>query len=185
VKSPQNLEQAAKGVQAGSPSSRNHFVGFSVAKVRGLAQTSVLRTSPTLLKLTRHSLLVRQLTSFVSVGALATALHYAVLITAVQLLRVPPVPSALAGYCCGGFLSYVLNRRHTFVTDRPHAEAIWRFALVAAAGFVLTFLMMSLLVDAWHRPYLAAQVVTTGVVMIWNFLANRYWTFALMTPPVR
>ena len=126
----------------------------------------------------RHDLLVRQLVSFVRIGLLATALHYAVLVGTVQGLGASPVPSALLGYCCGGFLSYALNRRHTFRSERAHGEALWRFAVVAGVGFLLTFLLMALLVDRWRVPYLAAQVLTTGLVMFWTFAANRAWTFA-------
>ena len=133
----------------------------------------------------RRNPFVRQLTSFVGVGLLATSLHYLVLISLVQVFGASPVPAALLGYCGGGFLSYSLNKRHTFVSDRPHAEAIWRFALVSAVGFVMTFILMFGLVDKWHRPYLLAQVLTTGIVMVWNFAANRFWTFSLMSTRLR
>lgn len=126
----------------------------------------------------RHDVLVRQLVSFVKIGLAATAVHYLVLVGTVQLLGTAPVPSALLGYCCGGFLSYALNRRHTFRSERPHGEAVWRFALVAGVGFVLTFLLMGVSVDRWRVPYFLAQVATTGVVMFWTFAANRLWTFA-------
>ena len=122
--------------------------------------------------------LFRQTTSFVGVGGRATAVHYLILITVVQVLGGAPVPAALLGYVFGGFISYTLNRRHTFASTRPHNEAIWRFAAVAGVGFVLTFLLMALFVDRWGRPYLLAQVVTTGIVMFWTFTANRMWTFA-------
>ena len=36
---------------------------------------------------------------------------------------------------------------------------------------------MRLLVERWHAPYLPAQIVTTGLVMVWTFAANRLWTF--------
>ena len=133
----------------------------------------------------RRNLLFRQMTSFVGVGVLSTSLHYLVLITLVQVLGAAPVPSALLGYCCGGFLSYSLNRRHTFVSDRPHAEAVWRFTLVSAVGFAMTFVLMYGLVDRWRLPYLPAQVLTTGIVMVWNFAGNRFWTFALMSSRLR
>ena len=99
------------------------------------------------------------------------------LVAMVQLLHVPPVPSALTGFVCGGLLSYVLNRRHTFGSERPHEQAAWRFALVAGVAFVLTWVAMQLFVERWHAPYLPAQAGTTGLVMIWTFAANRLWTF--------
>ena len=36
---------------------------------------------------------------------------------------------------------------------------------------------MAQMVDRWHLPYLLAQVVTTALVMVWTFSANRLWTF--------
>lgn len=122
-------------------------------------------------------MLVRQIRSFLGVGVVCTSLHYAILIAMVQLLHVPAVPSALTGLTAGGLLSYLLNRRHTFGSERPHEQAAWRFALVAGVAFVLTWLVMRLFVERWHAPYLPAQAVTTGLVMIWTFAANRLWTF--------
>lgn len=124
-----------------------------------------------------HHQLARQLRSFVGVGLVCTALHYTILVSLVQGVHLPPVPATLVGFCVGGLLSYLLNRRHTFGSERPHEEAAWRFALVAGVAFALTWLLMRLFVERWHAPYLPAQVVTTGLVMVWTFAANRLWTF--------
>ena len=74
-------------------------------------------------------------------------------------------------------MSYRLNRRHTFGSERPHEEAIWRFTLVAGVAFVLTYALMRVLVEGWLIPYLPSQLVTSGLVMIWTFAANKLWTF--------
>jgi putative flippase GtrA len=121
--------------------------------------------------------LPRQLSVFALVGVVATTLHYAVLVGLVELAAWAPVPGALAGYLSGGIVSYYLNRRHTFASDRPHEETTWRFALVALVGFCLTYGFMGLFVDRMGAPYLPAQIVTTGVVFFWSYLGNRLWTF--------
>jgi putative flippase GtrA len=120
---------------------------------------------------------LRQFSSFVGVGFLAASVHYGLLIGLVELAGLAAVPATLAGYIAGGFVSYTLNRRHTFSSTRPHNEAIWRFAAVAGVGFALTYMFMHVFVDSLRIPYLFAQVVTTGIVMLWNFAANRIWTF--------
>ena len=122
--------------------------------------------------------LSRQVASFVKVGLVATSVHYAALMTMVQVAGASPVPSALLGYCLGGIVSYRLNRRHTFESERRHSEAAWRFALVAGIGFLITFALMALFVERWNVPYMFAQIVTTGIVMFGSFTANRAWTFA-------
>ena len=122
--------------------------------------------------------LSRQMSAFVFVGLFAAVAHYGALIGLVELAHWGPVSATLVGYVFGGVTSYVLNRRHTFESDRAHAEAGWRFGLVAAVGFLLTWLFMHLLADRASLPYLMAQVLTTGVVLVWSFCANKLWTFA-------
>jgi putative flippase GtrA len=121
--------------------------------------------------------LFRQFSSFAAVGAIATGVHCALLIGLVEIFGVPAVPAALAGFCAGGAVSYLLNRRHVFRSKRPHEEAAVRFAIVALVGFGLTYAFMSLMVEIARVPYLLAQAVTTGIVMLWNFAAHKLWTF--------
>ena len=82
----------------------------------------------------------------------------------------------------GGVVSYWLNRRHTYESERPHEEAGWRFAVVAGVGFLLTSVFMYLLHDVAGLHYLLAQVMTTGVVLVWSFAAHKIWTFGPQLP---
>jgi putative flippase GtrA len=122
--------------------------------------------------------LTRQLAAFSGVGAAAAVAHYGLLILLVEGGAMHPVPATLAGYVAGGLISYWLNRKHTYRSNRPHREATWRFAMVAFVGFLLTWFIMHALTVWLEGPYLPAQVVTTGVVMLWSFVAHKAWTFA-------
>jgi putative flippase GtrA len=121
--------------------------------------------------------LPRQIIAFAGVGVAAAVAHYGLLIGLVELAAWSAVPATLVGYVGGGLVSYALNRRHTYRSDRPHGEAGWRFAVVAGVGFFLTFAAMALFVERLGAPYLPAQVVTTGLVLVWSFLAHKLWTF--------
>jgi putative flippase GtrA len=121
--------------------------------------------------------LFRQFSSFVVVGFIATGVHYALLIGLVETAGISAVTAALVGYGAGGTVSYGLNRRHTFRTKLRHEAAVTRFMLVAAVGFGLTYVFMSLFIHAAGIPYLLAQMATTGIVMLWSFTAHRLWTF--------
>jgi putative flippase GtrA len=121
--------------------------------------------------------LQQQFLAFGGVGIAAAVVHYGTLVGLVELAGVAPVPATLAGYLLGGLTSYGLNRRFTFHSERSHAAAGWRFAVVAGVGFGLTWLCMALFVQRFGWPYLPAQVLTTGLVLVWSFLANRLWTF--------
>lgn len=121
--------------------------------------------------------ITRQLATYASVGVGATIVHYALLVGLVEALGWRAVPATLCGYVAGGVVAYLLNRRHTFVSDRSHAQAGGRFALVAFAGFCLTYVLMSLFVERWGAPYLPAQALTTVLAMFLTFSLNRAWTF--------
>lgn len=122
--------------------------------------------------------LFRQFSSFTGVGLIATSVHYAVLIGLVELGHASAPPAALAGSIAGAIVSYGLNRRHTFRSELPHWRAGGRFALVAIGAAALTYLFMTLFVKVAGAPYLPAQVATTGIVVLWTFLAHKLWTFA-------
>ncbi len=126
--------------------------------------------------------LLRQFRTFFGVGLLAASVHYGLLFSLVEGYRLDPVPATLTGYAAGGIVSYLLNRRLTYSSERPHREATWRFALVSTVGFGLTWAFMALFVRGFGLPYLPAQLATTGIVLFWNFGANRLWTFG--GPPV-
>ncbi|MCW2274526.1 GtrA family protein [Rhodoblastus acidophilus] len=129
-------------------------------------------------------MLRRQISSFLVVGGIATSAHYAVMIGLRELAHAPVIPSALTGYVVGGVTNYILNRRHTFETDRTHAEAGWRFALVAAAGFFMTWALMALLTSKLGVPYILAQMFTTGLILVINFIVHRMWTFKAFSSEV-
>lgn len=128
--------------------------------------------------------LVRQMLAFGSVGIIAAIVHYGLLIGLVEGWRVAPVPATLVGYVAGGIVSYMLNRKLTYDSDRPHMQATWRFALVAGAGFLLTWALMHVFTRWLGLPYLRMQFVTTGIVLVWSFVANRLWTFGEPSAPL-
>jgi putative flippase GtrA len=122
-------------------------------------------------------LLLRQFIAFSGVGVVAAVAHYGVLILLVEMGGISPVVATLWGFVAGAIVSYTLNRRFTFRSDRPHRSAVPRFLAVTAGGFVLNGVAMWLLNEQWGIPYLVAQVIATAVVLFWNFTANRFWTF--------
>ena len=116
---------------------------------------------------------------YIVAGAIATAVHYAVLIGLVELLGLPAAPSAVVGALCGAVVSYFLNRRMTFVdSGAGHIQALPRFIAIALLGASLNGLLVWLGVQqlGWH--YLLAQALATVLVMGLTFRLNRLWTFA-------
>lgn len=117
---------------------------------------------------------VRDFLRFAAVGAVATAVHYAVLIALKELAGFDPVTATVCGFAVGVVVSYFLNSRFTF--NVPHSGAgFTKFALVVAVGGVINAGIVALLMH--HMHYLIAQAIATGLVLIWNFAGSRLFAF--------
>jgi len=120
---------------------------------------------------------LRQFTTFTGVGAIGTAAHYVVLITLVAQASADPVVASGIGAAVGMVVNYLLNYNLTFRSKKKHVEAFSKFIAVAGAGMGLNLLAMAACVDLLRLHYLVSQVLATSLVLLWNFGANRLWTF--------
>jgi putative flippase GtrA len=114
---------------------------------------------------------------FALVGAVATAIQYAILIALVRAGLTGPTVASCIGFVVSAGANYSLNYRFTFRSSHSHAPAVLKFVLLAGAGLLLNAGLMRLLtVMGWN--YILAQVCATGVVLLWNFFGNSLWTFS-------
>lgn len=114
---------------------------------------------------------------FLGAGATAAALHYAVLVGAVEAGLLAPVPASCVGFAAGTALNYGLGRGFVFRSRRRHGEALPRYLAVAAAGLGVNAAVMAAGTALLGLPYLLAQVAATGAALLWHFAAHRLWTF--------
>lgn len=121
--------------------------------------------------------LLFQFVRFLSVGAVATVAHFAVLISLVQIFDSNPVIASVFGFAISALLNYFLNYHYTFNSVQPHTATLPRFVIIALIGMILNTAAMTIQVNTLGFHYLIAQVVTTIVVLVWNFTGNRLWTF--------
>ncbi len=122
-----------------------------------------------------------RLLRYASVGAAATAVHYALLVALVENRLLAAPLAAAAGAWVGAQVAFVLNARFTFPGAALTFASWWRFQVTASIGATLSFL----LVAAGTRlgvHYLLAQAVATLVAMLVTYEINRRWSFAEPTP---
>lgn len=129
-------------------------------------------------------MIIRKFGSFLGVGALATGIHYAVLMLLVEVFGAAPVPSSAIGFALSSVVNYALNYHITFRSSNPHRVAFARFVLVAVVGLLLNTGLLAVLVEGAGLHYLMSQVAATIVVLFWNFFLNLAWSFR-STNPVR
>jgi putative flippase GtrA len=111
------------------------------------------------------------------VGAIGTAVHYALLVVLVQADLASPILASTVGAIVGAIVNYVLNHTYTFASGRRHRESLPRFMAVAAAGTAVNAALLAALVNGMGVHYFPAQVVATLAVLGVGYLANRAWTF--------
>jgi len=119
---------------------------------------------------------VRDFLRFAAVGAVATAAHYAVMIALVQFGGADPVVATVCGFAVGAVVSYTLNRRYTFAVRPAYMRGFLKFAVVSGVGAVLNAAIVAVFIRLGLH-YMAAQVIATGVVLIWNFAGARILVF--------
>ena len=136
----------------------------------------------------------KRFVKFAFVGALGSVTDFTILILLVEVVRLVPVVAGGFGFSAAVLQNFLLNRWWTFPESRIHDKRrqMLKFGLVSVVGLginlvVLMFVDQSLRsfwIDLLSSPesgfrasYIFAKLFSIGVVLFWNFAANRLWTF--------
>lgn len=125
----------------------------------------------------KNNLDLERFARFAFVGALGTILDVGLLMLLSAVAQLATLPANLLSYSAGIVNNYVWNRRWTFSGSRAKAwvPQFVQFAVVSLIGLTLNSLMVIWLEEPFGL--LVAKLSATGVVLVWNYNANRLWTF--------
>ena len=121
--------------------------------------------------------LLRKFVGFAGAGAVATGIHYLILILLTELGGASPVYASATGYAISATLNYLMKYHLVFGSSEKHLAAAPKYALISGIGLLLNTSLMHLGTAILDIYYLLAQVIATGLVLLWNFFANALWTF--------
>ena len=121
--------------------------------------------------------LPRQFLRFAAVGAIGTIVQYVTLWVGVEYLATTAVVASAVGYVLGSVVNYLLNYFFTFESGKSHLETASKYYAVLGVGWCINTGLMALFVSQLTWNYWFAQIVTTGIGLIWNFLGSRFWAF--------
>ncbi len=115
---------------------------------------------------------------YAGIGAIGTVGHYATLILLVQVIHTGPVIATTIGFVIGAIINYLLNYRITFNSNKRHRETLTKFFSVAGLSAVINTVIMLAGINVFDAHYLIVQLIATCIVLVLNFITNKYWTFA-------
>ena len=119
---------------------------------------------------------MQQFARYTVVGAVATAVHYALLVLGVERAGWTAPLASGVGAVLGAQVAYAGNRWLTFAHASGVRTSWLRFQATALLGALLGMAIVAAGVRLGAH-YLAAQVVATLASLVLTFAVNRRWTF--------
>jgi len=103
-----------------------------------------------------------------------TLYGYYLLLTIASL---KPHAAMTIAYATGMLLTFLLNRNWTFAYLGPGKSAVGRYVLVYVFGYVINFLMLSIMVNHLGYPH---EIVQAGLILFLAtafFVVQKFWVF--------
>lgn len=141
-----------------------------------------------------HRKEAKRFAKFATVGLLGFITHFTIVNVLVQIFGMTEVVANPFGFVAAVVQNFALNRRWTFPESqiRHAGSQLTKFFVVSVIGLLLNQLVFTVV----HRSlepfwmgmasserlghalsYNFALCVAVGVVLFWNFAANRLWTY--------
>lgn len=127
-----------------------------------------------------HSIVWRYRTfiKYCLVGCLVTGVDFIVFAFCFYQVTFGSIASKLFAFAVAIVVSYLLNRTWTFRGGKQRVHVQFsKFLMVSIMGAGLSGVAIYSQVDLLAVHPLIANGVTSALVLSWNFLANKHWTF--------
>jgi putative flippase GtrA len=132
---------------------------------------------------------------FMAVGTIGAVVDFGIANLLTHFLHMDLVPAGTISFVCAILSNFLWNRYWTYPDSRSRAVAhqLGMFTIVNVAGVAIRIPILHyvepILLGTFRQaggiggltPEFAARNITlaiaVGIVMLWNFFANRHWTY--------
>lgn len=119
------------------------------------------------------------------VGTFITFLDLSLVYFLKEFIYLDVLLSSAFAFIIANFTSFLLNKFWTFTDKNKRVIRQYiKFIFTSIIGLLLTIFFMWLFYkkfDLFHqfikKNYLACKMLTSCIVVLWNFLMNKFWTF--------
>jgi len=137
---------------------------------------------------------IKRFAKFATVGALGSVTDFGVLNILIQVFGAPLALANAISFTAAVIQNFILNRVWTFPESRGRnaGSQLLQFTVVSIVGLAINMAVLltlhQLLEPFWVQwtgsaelgytvSYNFAKLFAIGVVLFWNFFANRMWTY--------
>ena len=130
---------------------------------------------------------LKQFLKFCIVGVSSAVVSFVILFIFTQWVGVWYLYSSIIAYILSAIFNFITNKLWTFRNkERGRAvinQAI-KFSLVISVGLTANTSIIYALTEIQGFDYRISWVFATGVVAVWNYSFNRFWTFRHAKPEI-
>lgn len=129
---------------------------------------TILKTMTELKKLFKYSI----------VGASGTIIDLFGLFILVHFFQFEVLVATTISFILAATNNFIWNKKWTFKNkSRSYHHQYIKFLLVSIVGLIFTLILMYGLHEVLDIWYMYAKVITSLVVLYWNYFGNKIWTF--------
>ncbi|MFA7685578.1 MAG: glycosyltransferase [Candidatus Gracilibacteria bacterium] len=122
----------------------------------------------------------KQFIKYCIVGGLNTFIDIGALYLFVEYLKIAVIPSSVLSFIIAVANSFLMNKLWTFKDKSTnYRKQFIKFLIVSIIGLGLNTAFMFTFVSLLSMWYILSKIITSLIVLTWNFLVNRFWTFRL------
>lgn len=118
--------------------------------------------------------LINQILKFGVVGGLAFVIDYTLLYILTEFLEVHYLISSVISFTVSVIFNYIMSIKWVFDVNRKQGiKEFVVFVALSIIGLGINSLIMYLMVDIMSIYYMISKLVSTAVVMVYNFITRK------------
>ena len=119
-----------------------------------------------------------QFIKFCVVGGTGVVVDFGITFLFKEKLKLNKYIANSLGFMAAASTNYLLNRWWTFRSHDPEvAQQYVQFVGISAIGLILNNIIIYLLNDKSRLNFYLSKLIAIGLVTLWNFFMNYYFTF--------
>jgi putative flippase GtrA len=130
------------------------------------------------MKLFVNKSMVRQFTLYALMGGMATGVDWLSFYSLNIIGGVSYLVAVILSFSLGAMINYLLNRFITFKDQtRQIIAQIGVYSFICALSLLGSIILMYVLVEQVRLWSMAARMVTSGIMLVLNFLVHKFITY--------